>query len=190
MENNNSELIKEDNMEVEEKSDLINEDCEEDNKEDRKEEQDYLRDLQRVQAEFENFMKRTEIEKKELFEFSIEKLVFKLLSVLDSFELAFKHECCEGGENGESSESEKSDCEDKSSEGMKLIYAELFSVLESVGLSKINSEGTFDPNFHEALITEDGDIDNKIIEELQTGYMLNKKVIRPAKVKIMRVRDE
>ena len=88
------------------------------------------------------------------------------MSVLDSFESALKH-------NNE-----------KSDDGMKLMYSELFSVLESVGLSKIETEGIYDPKFHEVLIQEEGEIDNQIIEEIQSGYMLNKKVIRPAKVKI------
>jgi|APSaa5957512622_1039677.scaffolds.fasta_scaffold62130_1 molecular chaperone GrpE len=160
MENNKSQLInEEENLDLsnpENTSELVNEDTK----------QNYLEDLQRLQAEFENFMKRTEIEKQELFVCSIEKLVFKLLSVLDSFESALKH-------NNE-----------KSDDGMKLMYSELFSVLESVGLSKIETEGIYDPNFHEVLIQEEGEIDNQIIEEIQSGYMLNKKVIRPAKVKI------
>ena len=145
MENNKSQLInEEENLDLsnpENTSELVNEDTK----------QNYLEDLQRLQAEFENFMKRTEIEKQELFVCSIEKLVFKLLSVLDSFESALKH-------NNE-----------KSDDGMKLMYSELFSVLESVGLSKIETEGIYDPNFHEVLIQEEGEIDNQIIEEIQSG---------------------
>ncbi len=130
---------------------------------------DYLKDLQRVQAEFENFVKRSEIEKQDIHKYATEKLVFKLLGVLDSFELALKH---------------------NKNEGIKLIYSEFFSLLESEGLKKIKSEGIFDPNFHEALIQEKGEFDNKILEELQAGYILGEKVIRPSKVKIMRSQNE
>jgi len=130
---------------------------------------DHLEDLQRLQAEFENFMKRSIIEKQESLKYSNEKLVFKLLSVIDSLELALKH---------------------NSDEGVKLIYSNLLSILESEGLSKISTEGLFDPKFHEALIQEDGEIDNKIIEELQVGYMFEGKVIRPTKVKITRIKNE
>ena len=154
MENNNLNSVNE-----EEKQDTINEE----------KKPDYLEDLQRLQAEFENFMKRSIIEKKELLEYSNEKLIFKLLSVLDSFELALKH---------------------NKDEGIKLIYEELFSLLESYGLSKIRAKGIFDPKFHEPLIHEEGKIDNEIIEELQKGYMLKEKVIRPAKVKTSKVKNE
>jgi len=129
----------------------------------------HLEDLQRLQAEFENYMKRYEIEKKELLDYSNEKLVLRLLGVLDSFELALKN---------------------NSDEGIKLIYGELYSTLESIGLSKIDTRGIFDPNFHEVLSQEEGEIDNKIIEELLPGYMLNEKVIRPSKVKISKVKNE
>jgi len=132
-------------------------------------EKNYLEDLQRLQAEFENFVKRTEIEKRDLVKYSNEKLIFNLLNILDSFELALKH---------------------NADEGVKLIYSELFSLLKSEGLSKINSEGIFNPRLHEALIQEEGDVDDKIIEELQSGYFLGEKVIRPAKVKITKRKED
>ena len=130
---------------------------------------DYLQDLQRLQAEFENFTKRSEIEKQDILKYSAEKIVIKLLKVLDSFELALKH---------------------NPDEGVNLMYTELYSILNSEGLTKISTEGEFDANLHEVLLQENGDVDNKIIEELQTGYMFKEKVIRPAKVKISKVQNE
>lgn len=129
----------------------------------------YLEDLQRLQAEFENFIKRSELEKQDLLKHSNEKLIFRLLSILDSFELALKH---------------------NSDEGTKLIYSELFSLLESEGLSKIKTEGKFDPTLHEVLIQEEGDVEDEIIEELQAGYKLGEKVIRATKVKITKKKNE
>lgn len=127
---------------------------------------EYLEQLQRLQAEFENFRKRTEKERQAIFLNANEDLIVKLLGVLDNFELALKH---------------------VDDEGIKMIYSELYSILENEGLKPIKAEGKFDPRVHEALIQEDGEEDEKIIEELQKGYMLNDKVIRHSKVKITKM---
>ena len=156
---NNEEIGVEDNSIIPEKKEEL------DNTQNKEVKIDYLKDLQRLQAEFENFMKRSELEKQEIIKYSNEKLIFKLLNVIDSFQLALKH---------------------NNDEGVKLIYSELMTLLESEGLSKISTKGDFDPKFHEALIQEEGEFDNKIILELQPGYMLKEKVIRSAKVKITR----
>ena len=127
----------------------------------------YLEQLQRLQAEFENFRKRTEKERSEIFKSANEDLIVKLLGILDNFELAIKH------------------IDDK---GINMIYSELYSILESEGLKAIKAEGEFNPEFHEALIQEEGE-DGKIIEEFQKGYMLNDKVIRASKVKISKIME-
>ena len=167
MEKNKKIEVNNEKIDVKDNSDSINQENEEKlkNTQKNKVKTDYLKDLQRLQAEFENFMKRTELEKQEIIKYSNEKLIFKLLNVLDSFQLALKH---------------------NNDEGVKLIYSELITLLESEGLSKIKTNGDFDLKFHEALIQEEGEFDNKIILELQPGYMLKEKVIRPAKVKITR----
>jgi molecular chaperone GrpE len=131
-------------------------------------EKNYFEDLQRLQAEFENFVKRTEIEKKDLIKYSNEKLIFNLLKILDNFELALKH---------------------NEDEGVRLIYSELFSLLGSEGLLKIDTQGIFNPELHEALIQEEGEVEDKIVEELQAGYKLGERVIRPAKVKITKRKE-
>ena len=85
-------------------------------------EKEYLGQLQRLQAEFENFRKRTEKEKLETLRNANENLVVKLLSVLDNFELALKH------------------INDK---GVSMIYSELCTILEKEGLKTIKTEGKF-----------------------------------------------
>ena len=128
----------------------------------------YFEQLQRLQAEFENFRKRIEKEKSEIFKNANKDLIIKLLGILDNFELALKH------------------VDDK---GINMIYSELYSILENEGLKIIKAEGKFNPEFHEALIHEEGKENGKIIEELQKGYMLNDKVIRASKVKISKIME-
>ncbi len=139
------------------------------NKQNKEKDSNYLEQLQRLQAEFDNFRKRTEKEKYELLKNANEDLIVKLLGVLDNFELALEH------------------VEDK---GIKMIYSELYSILEKEGLNIIKTEGEFDPKIHEAIIQEEGKENEKIVEELQKGYILNDKVIRPSKVKITKTMEQ
>ncbi|MCK4650310.1 nucleotide exchange factor GrpE [Candidatus Pacearchaeota archaeon] len=131
-------------------------------------ETEYLEQMQRLQAEFENFRKRTEREKQENLKNANEELITKLLEVLDSFELALKH---------------------TDNKGIKMIYSELYTILQKEGLEPIKTEGKFDPRIHEALIQEEGEEDGKITEELQKGYKLNDKLIRASKVKITKTME-
>ncbi|MFH1181774.1 MAG: nucleotide exchange factor GrpE [Candidatus Woesearchaeota archaeon] len=130
---------------------------------------DYKETLQRLQAEFENYKKRTEKEKLLVCEYSNRDLITKLLPVLDSFELALKN---------------TSDLT-KFKEGVELIYAELYSLLKSEGLTPVESVGKkFDPYKHEAIMKEENDKDDVVLEDFQKGYMLKDAVIRHSKVKI------
>ena len=129
---------------------------------------DYKNTLQRLQAEFENYKKRTEKEKLLVCEYSNRDLISKLLPVIDSFELALQN---------------TSDLK-KFKEGVELIYAELYSLLKAEGLSPIDSVGKkFDPYRHEAIMKGEGEGD-VVLEEFQKGYMLKDAVIRHSKVKI------
>jgi len=119
--------------------------------------------LLRLRAEFSNFQKRTEKEKKETIINANINLISELLSVLDNFELSLKHN------------------DDK---GVLLIHNELYKILEDQGLELISTSEKFNPEFHEAIAREDGESDGEIIEEFQKGYMLNGKLIRASKVKI------
>ncbi|MCP3686693.1 MAG: nucleotide exchange factor GrpE [bacterium] len=132
-------------------------------------EAEYKETLQRLQAEFENYKKRVEKEVKTQNTCANMGLVKELLPVIDSFELALKNQ-----QNHE-----------EFTKGIELIYAQLFSVLESEGLRPIKTDGEkFDPYKHEALMQEKSEKDGVILEELQKGYMLKDAVLRHSKVKV------
>jgi molecular chaperone GrpE len=126
--------------------------------------------LKRVQADFENYKKRVEKEKKQFMEFANKELLNELLPVLDSFHLALAHACNPV----------------EFAKGMELVYSQLFSIIESSGVKKIEALGKkFDPYLHEVLLQEESDKEEgTIIEELQPGYIMHDVVLRHAKVKI------
>lgn len=125
--------------------------------------------LQRNLAEFQNYQKRTQQDKENLTKTATQHLIKELLPILDNFELALQN---------------KSSHEELV-KGVEMIYTQLLETLENQGLQKINTQGKFDPNQHEALMAEESDKEeNTITYELQKGYTLNNKVIRHAKVKI------
>jgi len=129
----------------------------------------------RLQADFDNYRKRAEKEKRELIEHCNEELIKKMLDVLDNFERAFK-----ALEDGGSL--------DEFSDGMKKIHQLFVDILEKEGLSEIKEAEKFDPYLHEAMMQEINDDfdDGTITEVFQKGYRLGQKIIRPAKVKVSR----
>lgn len=143
----------------------------------------------RALADFENYKRRKEAENKELVEFAREVTVVKLLPTLDSLAQALKHMPVFGDKGPEtSSEFEK---QYKNWQmGVKGIIIQLDQVLGELGVKKIPIEiniTKFDPNLHEAVRyvqIANGDDDAKIVDELQAGYELNGKVIRPSQVVI------
>lgn len=130
-----------------------------------------LKTLQMVQAEFENYKKRVERDRTAYSDMSNKDLILSLLPALDNFEIALK--------------SHKNSFEDFL-KGMELIYSQLLDILSKEGLHSIETfDKKFDPRFHECLMQEDSDKDSgMILEEFQKGYTLKDKVIRPSKVKI------
>ena len=130
---------------------------------------------QRLLAEFDNYRKRTLKERAELILNGGEKTITALLPVIDDMERAIA--------NGE-----KTDDPQVLREGMALIYQKLMKVLESQGVSKIETEGAvFDTALHEAVALVPGmgdDKKGKVIDCLQRGYKLNDKVLRHAKVAV------
>lgn len=132
--------------------------------------------LQRVQAEFENYKKRTEKETAEFKEYAEANLIKSLLPTLDNFELALHNHTSPR----------------EFLKGVELIYAQLFQSLEERGLTVIKANGDiFDPYKHEVLLTETSkEKENTILEELQKGYMLKDRVIRHTKVKIAKKAKE
>ena len=137
----------------------------------REEKDKYLR----LSAEFDNYRKRTLKEKAELIKNGAEKTLTAILPILDDFERALK--------NLEASEETKA-----MKEPVELIFNKFQKVLGQEGLQKIETEGqAFDTDFHEAIAlipAPSEDLKGKILDCVQTGYMLNEKVIRHAKVAV------
>jgi molecular chaperone GrpE len=129
----------------------------------------------RVSSDFRNFKKRAEKEKKDIYSYANEKLICDILPVMDNFERAIL-----------SAESENSSSE-KMLKGIEMVFKQLNDVLNLNGIEKIDAAGkSFDPNFHHAVMmeeTEEFDTET-VVEVFQTGYILNKKVIRPSMVKV------
>lgn len=135
--------------------------------------EDYYAQMQRLKAEFDNFRKRTQKEKEEAAKYASERMILSLLPVLDNFERAV--------------DSTRTNKDFESfSQGVEMILRMFYKVLENEGLKTIEAVGCeFDPNVHEALLTEESDQgDNIILEELQKGYYLRDKIIRPSRVKV------
>src|ERR671924_1117606 len=136
-----------------------------------KERDDYLGDLQRVAAEFENYRKRVARDQESLAARAHERLVKELLPVLDDLERAL----------GAAAEHQEAKLED----GVRLVHRELRDALAKEGLEEISTEGGFDPHVHEALVSQPSDADDgAIIEVIQKGYRLGDQVPRPARVVI------
>ena len=129
----------------------------------------------RQATEFDNYRKRTVKEKTELILNGGEKILTALLPVLDDMERAEKN-------------MEKSTDVQALKEGLNLISKELITTLENNGLKRINTENAdFDTDFHEAVAmipAPSDDMKGKVIDCIQTGYKLNDKVIRHAKVAV------
>jgi molecular chaperone GrpE len=133
---------------------------------------DYLDHLQRLQAEFANYRRRTEREREQLGDHVRGEVCRQLLPVLDDLERALTHSR-----------------EDETSlrPGVELVYRNLKSTLESLGLKAIVSlEQSFDPQLHEAVMVQtDPDADEEtVVEELQRGYTFKERLLRPARVKV------
>jgi len=133
----------------------------------------YLANWQRAQADFTNFKRRTEQERGELIKFANTAFVINLLPVIDDLERAL--EAVSTKLAGISWV-----------DGIRLIYRKLMAVLEAQGVSEIEALGQdFDPNLHDAVMYGEGE-EGKVVEELQKGYKLHERVIRPSMVKVGR----
>lgn len=146
------------------------------NKKDKKDEKiDELTDrLTRQMAEFDNFRKRTEKEKAQMYEIGAKDIIEKILPVVDNFERGL----------AAVPEEEKST---GFAEGMEKIYKQLMTTLESIGVKPIEAVGNeFDPDFHNAVMhVEDEELgENIIAEEFQKGYMYRDSVVRHSMVKV------
>ena len=125
----------------------------------------------RLLAEFQNYKKRVEKEKSDLYSYANEKIMTELLEVLDNFERALEQPAGDGFK-----------------EGMELIFNHLTNCLNKAGLAEIDALGEdFDPNVHNAVMTEETEEyeSGKVSGVMQKGYTLNGKVIRPTMVKVV-----
>ncbi len=129
---------------------------------------DYTDHLKRLQAEFENFSKRTDKDRKDFAAFASEKLIVKLLLIIDDFERALKNVPADA------------------KKGVEMIFKNLHKILDEESVKPIDAMGKkFDPYKHEVVLkVESTQPDDIIVEELQKGYTMNGKVIRYSKVKI------
>ena len=135
---------------------------------------EYLDGWQRAQAEFSNYKKRQEAERGQMMTLANMTTLRKILPVIDDFERALAtlpHDL-----------SQLTWCE-----GVLLIKAKLDAILESEGVKPIETKGqTFDPVYHEAVTYEEAESyeEGQIIGEVQRGYMLDERVLRPALVRV------
>ncbi|MGF6364491.1 molecular chaperone GrpE [Aequitasia blattaphilus] len=130
--------------------------------------------LTRQMAEFENFRKRTDKEKSKMYEIGAKDIVEKILPVIDNFERGLEAV----------TEEEKSE---PFVQGMEMIYKQLITSLEEVGVKPIDALGQeFNPDFHNAVMhVEDESLgENVVAEELQKGYMYKDTVVRFSMVKV------
>jgi len=139
----------------------------------REQSEENLRALQRSAADFANYRRRVDEEREQLSQFSNAVLIGRLLAVLDDFDRALQNVPAETHEGWV--------------DGVRLVERKLRSLLEAEGVTQIEALGTqFDPNQHEAVVHEEtaDHPDNQVIGELQRGYRLHDRVIRPALVRV------
>lgn len=121
-------------------------------------------------AEFDNFRKRTEKEKSQMYDMGAKTIAEKILPTIDNFE--------RGLQNAP---------DDAFAEGMQMVYKQLLKNLEDAGVKAIECVGKeFDPNLHNAVMHEEDDSgeENIVTEELQKGYMYKDTLLRPSMVKV------
>jgi len=130
--------------------------------------------LLRVQADYDNFRRRTLKEKEDLAKYASVKLITNLLPSIDNFDRALAAAASTGDY-------------ESLSKGLDMIFRQLMATMEAEGLQVMKTVGEpFNPEYHEAVMTVESDEyeEGIVVEELQKGYMLKDKVIRPAMVKV------
>ncbi len=127
----------------------------------------------RSAAEFDNFRRRSALEKQNWIKNATERVMLEICDVQDNFERALH------------SDNEKTD-EKSYKKGIELIYQQLSNIMKKEGISKIESlNSEFDPKFHEALAHIPSDLEeNIVVAVIQNGYKMNEKIIRPARVAV------
>lgn len=145
-----------------------------------KELEDLKEGMVRKMADFENAKRRVEKEKEDFQKFASEKIISSFLSVLDNLDRALEHK-----DSNQSVESMLS--------GVELIRKQIFGILKDSGLEEVDAVGKeFDPHFHEALcmVPTAEQEPGTVVEQVQMGYMLKDRLLRPAWVKVAEESDE
>jgi len=135
--------------------------------------EEYLNMARRLQADFDNFRRRTEKENEEFRKFAAWGMAKSLLNIADDMERAL----------GTAKE------ETELVAGIRGIRQNLMKILEENGLTEIPTDCRFDPNLHEALCTVEADTDGEIAEVFQKGYRMNDKILRYPKVKVTKKKE-
>jgi len=137
--------------------------------EEKKKAEGYLANWQRAAADFQNYKRRTEQERQEVALLANAALVINILPILDDLERALRNvDAHLAGLTWV--------------DGVRLIYRKLQAILESAGVKEIKTEGQdFDPRYHEATMSAEGE-EGKVVAEVQRGYLLGERVLRPAMV--------
>ncbi|MEN3184578.1 MAG: nucleotide exchange factor GrpE [Atribacterota bacterium] len=141
---------------------------------------EYLNDLKRVKADFDNFRKREMLYRQQFVKTANRDLILKILPIIDDLEKALL-------------EGQKNEVNTTFLQGVELIYRKFLNVLEKEGVRPIETKGQkFDPKYHEAIATVSlpGQEDFAIVEEVRKGYLYHDEVLRPAQVKVNRVSQE
>ena len=136
--------------------------------------------LLRVSAEFENYKKRTSRELEEFRKFANQSLIKEMLSVVDNLELAMN------SANGHKA------IDQGLLQGLDMTHKEILKVFEKFDVKPIEAKGqVFDPTFHEAVMQEETDNfdENTVITELQKGYLIHDRLLRPAMVVVARSKE-
>jgi molecular chaperone GrpE len=133
----------------------------------------------RVSADLENYKKRVSKEKADLIRYGNEELIKELLPVIDNLERALEHTSSEGAQEG-------------IADGVTMTLQQFLGILQRFGVTPIAAEGEpFDPTKHEAVMEQPTDDYNPghVVAELQKGYLLNDRLVRPAKVAVAKSQE-
>ena len=128
----------------------------------------------RIQADFDNYRKRTQKDNEEFRRYATESFITDMLGILDDLERALAH----------------ADAKSDLAIGVGGIRSNLMRLLVSKGLAEIPTDTGFDPKVHEAFCVQDGEDDGKIVEVFQRGYRIGDRVIRYAKVKVTKKKEK
>ena len=138
-----------------------------------KERDAYKEQFLRAVADFDNYRKRIERERRELSEYAAADVLLDLLPIIDNFERALQAPATGDAEAFK--------------RGVELIHKQMLDLLKKRGVTPIEARGAdFDPNFHQAVIHEASDDhrEGEVMQELQRGYLLGDRLLRPAMVKV------